>query len=263
MCFYNEHITTLVRSVNTVIQRTPVEHLKEIILVDDCSDIDDLGTELEEKLKDLKDHLKIKLIRNKQREGLIRSRVYGAREAIGDVLIFLDSHIEVNKQWMEPLLQLVKDNKTTFALPIIDIISADTFAYTASPLVRGGFNWGLHFKWDNLPKGALVKETDFLGPFASPSMAGGLFAVDRQYFKDLGEYDMGMDVWGGENIEISFRIWQCGGSIQIVPCSRVGHVFRKRRPYGSNGDDTMVRNSLRLAHVWMDDYVVSIIIPYY
>ena len=257
MCFYNEHITTLIRSVNTVIERTPGEHLKEIILVDDCSDLIDLGVELEEKLKDLKDNVKIKIIRNKNREGLIRSRVYGAREAIGDVLIFLDSHIEVNKQWMEPLLQLVKDNTTTFALPIIDIISADTFAYTSSPLVRGGFNWGLHFKWDNLPKGVLVEESDFLGPFPSPSMAGGLFAVDRQYFKDLGEYDMGMDVWGGENIEISFRIWQCGGSIQIVPCSRVGHVFRKRRPYGSNGDDTMVRNSLRLAHVWMDDYVVS------
>ncbi|CAO1415355.1 unnamed protein product [Diamesa tonsa] len=255
MCFYNEHITTLIRSVNTVIERTPGEHLKEIILVDDCSDLIDLGVELEEKLKDLKDNVKIKIIRNQKREGLIRSRVYGAREAIGDVLIFLDSHIEVNKQWMEPLLQLVKDNSTAFALPIIDIISADTFAYTSSPLVRGGFNWGLHFKWDNLPKGVLVEESDFLGPFASPSMAGGLFAVDRQYFKDLGEYDMGMDVWGGENIEISFRIWQCGGSIQIVPCSRVGHVFRKRRPYGSNGDDTMVRNSLRLAHVWMDDYV--------
>lgn len=49
----------------------------------------------------------------------------------------------------------------------------------------------------------------------------------------------------------------CGGQLLIVPCSRVGHIFRKRRPYGSpGGQDTMAHNSLRLAHVWMDEYKV-------
>ena len=47
----------------------------------------------------------------------------------------------------------------------------------------------------------------------------------------------------------------CGGSIELIPCSRVGHVFRRRRPYGGNDQqDTMLRNSLRVAYVWMDKY---------
>lgn len=78
-------------------------------------------------------------------------------------MVFLDSHVEVNVDWLPSLLwrlaQGVDGIKVRYSkravMPIIDVINADTFDYTSSPLVRGGFNWGLHFKWDNLPKGTL------------------------------------------------------------------------------------------------------------
>ncbi|XP_018408623.1 PREDICTED: polypeptide N-acetylgalactosaminyltransferase 11 [Nanorana parkeri] len=254
ICFYNEAYSALLRTVHSVLDRTPANLLQEIILVDDNSELDDLKMQLDDYIQENLPN-KVKLVRNRQREGLIRGRMVGASHATGDVLVFLDSHCEVNEAWLQPLLAPIKANSKTVVCPVIDIISADTLMYSSSPVVRGGFNWGLHFKWDPVPLSDLGGPDGFTAPFRSPTMAGGLFAMDREYFNTLGQYDSGMDIWGGENLEISFRIWMCGGSLLIVPCSRVGHIFRKRRPYGSpGGHDTMAHNSLRLAHVWMDEY---------
>ncbi|XP_069172165.1 polypeptide N-acetylgalactosaminyltransferase 11 isoform X2 [Procambarus clarkii] len=252
ICFYREDHSALLRTIHSILDRTPSHLLREILLIDDTNN-ENYHAEVLDEIAGISK--KISVLQTPQREGLIRARVFGARHASGEVLVFLDSHVEVNVGWLEPLLARVSENRNHVVTPIIDVISPDTFQYTASPLVRGGFNWGLHFKWDTIPSIYFADKSNFVKPIKSPTMAGGLFAMNRNYFKELGEYDEGMDVWGGENLEMSFRIWMCGGELEIIPCSRVGHIFRRRRPYGGpGGQDSLLRNSLRVAHVWMDEY---------
>lgn len=144
-------------------------------------------------------------------------------------------------------------------MPIIDNISEETLEYfhdnEASFFQVGGFTWSGHFTWINIQKHELESRPSPISPTRSPTMAGGLFAINRKYFWEIGSYDDKMDGWGGENLEMSFRIWQCGGTLEIIPCSRVGHIFRNFHPYKfPNDKDTHGINTARLAFVWMDGY---------
>uniref|UniRef100_A0A034W8C3 Polypeptide N-acetylgalactosaminyltransferase n=1 Tax=Bactrocera dorsalis TaxID=27457 RepID=A0A034W8C3_BACDO len=251
--FYNEHFSALVRSVHSIINRTPAELIKEIILVDDFSDVSNLKKPLDEYVEE--NFPKVEIIRFRKRQGLIAARLAGAVKAVADVLVFMDSHVEVNYNWLPPLLHEIVLNKRTAVCPMIDVIEDATFEYTAQDEgARGAFDWILDYKRLPLLESAKKNRTQ---PFENPIMAGGLFAISREWFWELDGYDDGLDIWGGEQYELSFKIWMCGGRLLDVPCSRVGHIFRSDNWNGVSEDrkeDYLHKNYKRVAEVWMDDY---------
>jgi polypeptide N-acetylgalactosaminyltransferase len=137
----------------------------------------------------------VRILRNKKREGLIRTRLYGAREAKGDILIFLDSHIEATIGWLEPLVYEIQRNETFVVTPVIDVIEQHTFEYRYSKNTRvsvGGFDWNLQFTWHGLPERFYPLRKSDHDSVPSPTMAGGLFAMSKNYFENLGTYDAQM-----------------------------------------------------------------------
>lgn len=256
--FFEEHWTTLLRTVVSVVNRSPKELLKEIILVDDGSSMPSkefLRAPLDAWLKE---HVPItQVIRLPTRVGLIIARQEGCKAATGDVIVVLDSHCEVMFNWLPPLLDPIVGNYRTAVCPLIDVINRDTFAYTMQDNGgRGAFDWRFFYK--RIPLGP-EDTANLPDPFENPVMNGGLFAISRKFFWELGGYDPGLAIWGGEQYDLSFKIWQCGGRMLDAPCSRVGHVFRhapKGRP--SVKGDYLSKNYKRVAVVWMDEYAEAL-----
>lgn len=254
--FHNEAWSVLLRTVWSIVNRSPKHLIKEILLIDDASDREFLKSSLDEYVKNIP--VPVKVLRLKTRDGLVAARLLGAKTATGETLTFLDAHCECSVGWLEPLLARVQQNRKKVVCPVIDIISDDNFSYVKSfEFHWGAFNWNLHFRWYSMAQNELQKRKyETSRPFRTPALAGGLFSIDREYFFEIGSYDSEMKIWGGDNLEMSFRIWQCGGEIEIAPCSHVGHLFRKSSPYTFPGgvNDILNKNLARLALVWMDDW---------
>ncbi|GLH14171.1 Putative polypeptide N-acetylgalactosaminyltransferase 9 [Gryllus bimaculatus] len=153
---------------------------------------------------------KVKIVRATKREGLIRARLLGARHATAPVLTYLDSHCECTTGWLEPLLDRIARDPHTVVCPVIDVIDDNTLEYhwrDAGGVNVGGFDWNLQFNWHSVPERERQRHNNTAEPVWSPTMAGGLFSIDKAFFERLGTYDSGFDIWGGENLELSFKIY--------------------------------------------------------
>nr|XP_020477118.1 N-acetylgalactosaminyltransferase 7 isoform X1 [Monopterus albus] len=262
--FHNEGWSTLMRTIHSVIKRTPRKYLAEIVMIDDFSNKVHLKERLEEYIKQWNGL--VKLFRNGKREGLIQARSIGAHKATkGQVLIYLDAHCEVGINWYAPLVAPISKDRTVCTVPLIDSIDGQKFTFDPQGggdedgFARGAWDWSM--LWKRVPLGDREKKLrkTRTEPYRSPAMAGGLFAIERDFFFELGLYDPGLQIWGGENFEISYKIWQCGGQLLFVPCSRVGHIYRLQGWQGNPppahvGSSPTLKNYVRVVEVWWDEF---------
>uniref|UniRef100_A0A8C1SFP4 Polypeptide N-acetylgalactosaminyltransferase n=1 Tax=Cyprinus carpio TaxID=7962 RepID=A0A8C1SFP4_CYPCA len=254
LIYFNEALSVIKRAIRSITDKTPAHLLKEIILVDDHSSNEDLQLALDEYIDLLnKDNPGlIKKVRHKRQMGLAKARISGWEAATGQVIAILDAHIEVQIEWAEPLLARIKADRTVVLSPVFDNVLFDTLEVTEYIPSAHAFDWNLWCMYESF-RPEWYKNNDPSVPGKSPSIMGILVA-DRQFLGEIGVLDEGMIIYGGENVELAIRVWLCGGSIEVVPCSKIAHIEREHKPYSPDLSKPMIRNALRVAEIWLDEY---------
>ncbi|KAB0356923.1 hypothetical protein FD754_001079, partial [Muntiacus muntjak] len=152
-----------------------------------------LWEHLKEKLEEYMARFsKVRIVRTRKREGLIRTRLLGASMARGEVLTFLDSHCEVNVNWLPPLLDQIALNHKTIVCPMIDVIDHNHFGYEAQAgdAMRGAFDWEMYYK--RIPIPPELQRADPSDPFEWP-----------EYILQLSKHERACAMWNQEKEEFT------------------------------------------------------------
>ncbi|KAF4095036.1 hypothetical protein G5714_024114 [Onychostoma macrolepis] len=253
LIYLNEALSVIKRAIRSIIDKTPARLLKEIILVDDYSSNEDLQLALDEYVDVINKDKPglIKKVRHKRQMGLAKARISGWKVATGQVVAILDAHIEVHMEWAEPLLARIKADRTVVLSPVFDNVLFDTLEVIEYIPSAHGFDWNLWCMYESFRPEWYRNDPSV--PGKSPSIMGILVA-DREFLGEIGVLDEGMTIYGGENVELAIRVWLCGGSIEVVPCSKIAHIEREHKPYSLDLSKPMIRNALRVAEIWLDEY---------
>lgn len=210
------------------IVNTPSKIPYEVIVVNDASE-DGCCRFLEEN-RDYWQGKGVRLIKTTG-IGAANARNLGAGHAAGDILIFSDAHIFVEKDWLDKMA-------ATMSQPGIDVLAPGIAAYGNPERLGFGQTWNekLETKWLPAPQD--------VSPI--PLAPGGLEALKKEAFHTVGGFETGFKIWGYEDVELSFKCWLFGFGVYTTPEVTVQHIFRTRHPYYISFDQVNY-NLMRMA----------------
>ena len=180
----------------------------EVIVVDDFSP--DNSCEILSKIKG------IRLLRNEQNQGFIRSCNAGAKAAKGKYLYFLNNDTEVTPDWMDALLQTFEDFPRT-GLVGSKLIYPDGKLQEAGGIIwQDGSAWNFgRFKDPQLPVYNYAREVDYC--------SGASIMVPKALFDELGGFDEHYLPAYAEDSDLALKIRAKNYRVIYQPLSTVIH----------------------------------------
>jgi glycosyltransferase involved in cell wall biosynthesis len=230
------------------LRETTRQHPREIIVIDDGSDVPATCTSPE-----------VRVIRNEAAVGVSRARRHAASIAGGDVLVWLDAHMTFAPDWLDQMLNHV-DSGALLCSAFWDYELSTCHCWGADFLWCGERNY-----WEGLSPGfGLRHRTKFPGPGAVdvPMIVGACYMTLRSSYEQFGGCSPLFRVYGADDIDISARAWITGLGVKCVTSAKVGHLSRSAFPYQVNFEHFEF-NQLALVRTVFEEQTVDVLERYF
>ena len=220
--FNGENI--LYRCLNSIYNHTKEKH--EVIVVDNASSDNSISM-VKQKFP------KTKIISNKRNLGYAGACNIGAEKSDTNFLVFLNNDTEVSKNWLEPLLESLKDKSVSSVQPKIkNMLDKNFFDYAGAsggyidifgyPFCRGRI-------FNTIEKDKLQYESSEKIFWAS----GTAFATKKEIFIESGMFDLNFFAHM-EEIDYHWRSQLMGYDVMINPKSVIYHEGGQTLSYDSS-----------------------------
>ena len=173
---------------------------------------------------------------------MIRARIAGGNAARGDFIVFLDAHCRVSPRWLESPHRLLMEVHVVCCYQSVEQQDDRQLCglhhdggFQGEASISGHRKVVSRVQFDG-SSSATIENTlrQFWGGGSYNDdytpITMGMFAITK-YWWQQGQMDPALNIWGGENVEISFRTWLCGGRIVVAKDSYVAHYFRTKPTY--------------------------------
>ena len=218
--FKDELLSILLRTLTTLVYRTPSHLLHEIILVDDGS----RENNKESVLQHIQ-YLDVQLVwyRRENSLGIANARQFGIAQASGELVAVLDSHMVVSEMWLQPLIATLREKPAGIAVPLVQMIMDDE--YDKFHLLKiNPYSWKMIRGYQGLDFTDIhLNKTDETAPYPTPVIGGGALLAQRKTLLSLWPRQVHSGSWGVENLRLSLRAWACGGGLWVSVCGKVTH----------------------------------------
>lgn len=206
----------LTQTIDTILDRTPISLLDEIIL---CAD-DKFEFE----------HPSVRVVRS-NKIGCARAWNACMSGVLAHDVVFMRAGAKVGADWLVPLINFLHQNEQSIVSPVVYDLDVHLWASGELRWRRPAWRWDLRLYDRRLTSGT-----------ESPALSAYCLVMRRSWFEHLGGFDSGMVDEGGEDIELTLRSWLLGGSAHVVDDSEIA---------ATSSPSPNLTNLMRTVEAWM------------